>query len=292
MSIAGKVFKEAAVGAVIAVGLAGGFIPGARATGAVVTIDPNSLPGITGLSTFQTDNYNLFDFATISINDTTGAFTESGAFELTQWALGSTTLLSTDTGLRNGTGAQSYGIYITFTGTGILGTGPGGSGPFIPGQVNVGGFSNVTYTMLADPGNTDTVSPTGVLTDNGTPDTPIANGGLAGTGPNQVSVVGSIDQPGADVELSINRILPPDFFTAPVNLNLQEDSFTNTTSVFTVSQSGDTTTVDINGGGGNGTFAAVPEPMSVPVLGMGLLGLGGVIRRRARRHDETGKVTP
>jgi len=253
-----------------------GFVNAAIVT-LLVLVDPTSLVFL--CASFQADNYNLLDFATININNAAGTFTETGTLELTQWVQGSTTLLSTDTGLRNGIAANSYGIYLTFSATGSFTT-----GAFQNGGLNVGAFSTISYTMLGDPGNLDTVTPAGVHADVGGNDIVIATGSLATGGPNQVSVIGSINQPGADVLLNISKSVPPDFFTLPVDLSLQEDSFTNTTTVVTVTPNGPNTIIQINGGGGNGTFAATPtpEPASIFVLGVGLLGIGGIARRRRK----------
>jgi hypothetical protein len=246
----------------------------------LVTFDPGAIPGVSGVGTFQADNYNLSDFAVATITNATGQFTETGTLQLLTFLNGSTTLGAGTSGLRNGTGAGSYGLYMTFTATGYVGV---GGGPFVPGSsLNQGFFQTVTYTLHADPGNTDTVSSTGVLTDNGTADVTLATGGLAGSGVNQVSV--NVTTPSADVLLSIAKsALGDGFFQSPADLAFQEDAFTNTTLVATVTSDGITTTVAINGGGGNGTFlAAVPEPSSLLLLGMGAMTLA--VRARARRR--------
>ena len=248
----------------------------------LVTIVPTAIPGVTGLGTFQADNYNLADFATVTINNATGAFTETGTLQLLTFLNGSTTLASSVTGLRNGTGASSYGLYMTFSGSGTVGTGPGGTGPFTPGGTNTGQFTSLSYTLRADAGNTDTVSASGVLTDNGTADVTLATGGLGG-GVNQVSVLGAPGTPSADVLLSlVKNALGSGYFSTPLNLGFQEDAFTNTTSVVTVTSGVGTTTIGINGGGGNGTFLA-PEPTSLAIFGLGIAALGMISGRRKAR---------
>lgn len=242
-----------------------------------VTINPNSLPGVSGLSSFQTDNYTLSDFAVVNITNSTGAFTETGTLRLESFKLGSNFVGAATSGLNNtGVPGSTYGLYITFSATGQVGTTP--AGPFVPGGTNTGQFNTISYSLIADPGSNDTVSSTGVLTQNGV-DIALATGGLGG-GVNQVSVFGSPGTPSADVLLSLlENAAGSAFFTAPPNLAFQEASFTNTTSVVTISGTATTTTIGINGGGGNGTFA-VPEPASALLFGLGTVVIGMVSRRR------------
>ena len=255
-------------------------VPPAQAATLLVTFNPDAIPGVSGLSTFQADNYNLADFTVANITNSTGQFTQSGTLQFLTFLNGNTTLGSGTTGLRNGTGPSSYGLYMTFTATGYVGV---GGGPFVPGSsLNQGYFSTISYSLVADPGNTDAVSSTGVLTDNGSTDVVLATGGVA-NGVNQVSV--NVSTPSADVLLTIAKTaLGDSFFQSPANLAFQEDAFTNTTTVATVSGNADFTQVAINGGGGNGTFMpAVSEPSSLLLLAMGTITLvfGTRMRRRA-----------
>ena len=271
-----KILKMAALAGIMTTGA----LVTAQAAPTTVTLNP-SAAGLSSQGAFQASNYQLSDFTTITIDNASGTFTQTGTLQLNTFINGSTSLFSADSGLRNGTGSAAYGIYLTFTASGSLsGATPGSS--FTPGADAKGSFTAINYSFVGDPGDTDTVSSAGVLTDNGSSDITLAKGGIAAGGMNTVSITSGI--PSADVLLTL---LPTTagspYFQAPTSLNLQEDSFTNTSSVVTTSGTTTTTVININGGGGNGTFSApaspIPEPASMALLGAGLVGVG-IARKR------------
>ena len=245
-----------------------------------------TLPPLVGGLIGSANNFNVADFASVTIAPN-GNFSEVGYLSVLQFLNGGAP--APQGGLNT-----TYSLYFGFNGTGT------GTTPPPPGSASTGPFTKLDYTLfaVASPMPTFTVT-NGNVTVSGAGAFPLAFGSLisgtatltnTGVGAQPFSptanlfetfnVCTAVGQGNAGFGQALCTGNESGFFLVPPpsTINLVVGNFSATTSV----TSFDGTFLNINGGGGNLTLEnRVPEPMSLTLLGVGLLGLAGLGRRKS-----------